>query len=167
MYNIWNTVVWGTITKPSLALSVQLHRMWIYFHHLSCVEKQTPGWHVRNLKAFVILSDAVQCEMAMNHAPPRHMTVRLVKPQDFGVLEWLRPQVCWPASAPPSGRAWTPTSRWSCCCWLCGCGCWGPLCSIWSLCSWLCCVDLLQWLERAAEKKKKKSAGGWWTSRSR
>lgn len=84
--------------------------------------------------------------------------------------EWLRvpvkasfrPRVCWLASAPPSGRAWTLTSRWSCCCWRCGCGCWGPPCSTWSLCSWPCCVDLLWWRERAAEKK---CTGGWWTHR--
>lgn len=67
----------------------------------------------------------------------------------------IRPQVCWPASAPPSTRAWMQTSRWSCCCWLCGCGCWGPPCRLETLWSWRCCVALPRWRERAAEKRRR------------
>lgn len=78
-----------------------------------------------------------------------------LKPREFEVFDLFTPRVCWPASAPPSGRAWTPRSRWSCCCWRCGCGCWGPLCSIWSLCSWLCCADLLRWRETAAGEEER------------
>lgn len=100
----------------------------------------------------------------LDHRPPRLLTpdpVSLHRPpledsEEFGVgiLCRIRPRVCWLASAPPSGRAWRLTSRWSCCCWRCGCGCWGPRCRIGTLWSWRCCEVLLRWRERAAEKKK-------------
>lgn len=74
----------------------------------------------------------------------------------------VRPPVCWLVSAPPWVRAWTLTSRWSCCYWLCGCGCWGPLCRIWTLYSWLCYVVHLQWQERAVEENSRRC---WWEIR--
>lgn len=65
----------------------------------------------------------------------------------------LTPPVCWPASAPPWGRAWRPTSRWSCCCWRCACGCWGPPRRSGTPRCGRCCGGLPQWRERAAGSK--------------
>lgn len=65
----------------------------------------------------------------------------------------LTPPVCWPASAPPWGRAWRPTSRWSCCCWRCACGCWGPPRRSGTPRCGRCCGGLPRWRERAAGSK--------------
>lgn len=70
-----------------MVLSWNCLQLFLYFHHLGCGKKTKPKQRVRNLKAFVILPDAVQCEMAINQALPPQMTVRLAEPQEFGDLD--------------------------------------------------------------------------------
>lgn len=141
---------------------------------MACVwvaaEKKKHEWHIKELnRIFIHLRNVsssaswVERSSTWNKLDPRPVTILhppVGEVRSFFFFPFsVRPPVCWLVSAPPWVRAWTLTSRWSCCYWLCGCGCWGPLCRIWTRYSWLCYVVHLQWQERAVEKNSRQC---WW-----
>lgn len=140
--------------------------VWVVSENINGTYKNLTGFSY--ISEFLIIRIVSQMQLHVkqarpltSHSPPS-TSQRLGGVWDFFLFSSIRPQVCWLVSAPPWVRAWTLTSRWSCCYWLCGCGCWGHLCRIWPLYSWLCYAVLRQWQERAAEKNSRKS---WWEIR--
>lgn len=125
-----------------------------------CVASENMNGTKTNLTGFSYISEFfVTCTASQNGAPCEtslttdHSLCFVHRSKTRRTLCPITPRVCWPASAPPWARAWTLTSRWSCCYWLCGCGCWGPPCRTAPLYSWQCYEVLLRWRERAGEKK--------------